>query len=69
MQTLVVANVLAESTVITLADWYHTKALDAIAAFPFPTPDSTLINGLGRWGGAGGTVSDLAVVTVEFGKR
>ncbi|EEB92235.1 hypothetical protein MPER_09286 [Moniliophthora perniciosa FA553] len=33
-----------ESTVITLADWYHEKAKTLVS----PTPDSTLINGLGR---------------------
>ncbi|KAK7026410.1 laccase, multicopper oxidase, benzenediol:oxygen oxidorectuctase [Paramarasmius palmivorus] len=34
-----------ESTVITLADWYHEKAKTLLD----PTPDSTLINGLGRY--------------------
>ncbi|KAJ8073174.1 laccase, multicopper oxidase, benzenediol:oxygen oxidorectuctase [Marasmius tenuissimus] len=32
-----------DSTVITLADWYHAKAKTLVA----PTPDTTLINGLG----------------------
>ncbi|KAG6872384.1 hypothetical protein C0995_010136 [Termitomyces sp. Mi166 len=41
-----------ENTIITLADW---------------TPDSTLINGLGRY--AGGPTSSLAVVNVVHGKK
>ena len=53
-----------ESTVITLADWYHTLARLGAA---FPTPDATLINGLGRY--INGPTSDLAVITVEQGKR
>ncbi|PIL29303.1 transporter [Ganoderma sinense ZZ0214-1] len=53
-----------ESTVITLSDWYH---LAAKLGSPFPTPDSVLINGLGRF--AGGPSSDLAVISVTQGKR
>ena len=53
-----------ESTVITLVDWYHTLARLGAA---FPTPDATLINGLGRY--SDGTSSDLAVISVESGKR
>ncbi|KAI3604176.1 laccase [Moniliophthora roreri] len=48
-------------TIITLSDWYHQ---------PFSltsTPNSTLINGLGRY--QGGPKSPLAVINVEFGKR
>ncbi|KAK7045836.1 laccase, multicopper oxidase, benzenediol:oxygen oxidorectuctase [Paramarasmius palmivorus] len=52
-----------ESTVITLADWYHSKAKTIV----FGTPDSTLINGLGRW--SEGNATDLAVITVTQGKR
>ncbi|KAF5378044.1 hypothetical protein D9757_011517 [Collybiopsis confluens] len=52
-----------ESTVITLADWYHQKAKTLVD----PTPDSTLINGLGRWKDGGATA--LAVVNVQQGKR
>ncbi|KAF8895919.1 laccase lcc5 [Mucidula mucida] len=52
-----------ESTIITLADWYHSYAKD----LTFPTSDSTLINGLGRW--ADDPTADLAVITVESGKR
>ncbi|KAG5635841.1 Acyl-coenzyme A oxidase 2 [Sphagnurus paluster] len=53
-----------ESTVITLADWYHVPAPSAGA---IPTPDSTLINGLGRQ--AGGTSSPLSIINVVKGKR
>ncbi|KAJ7598438.1 laccase [Mycena floridula] len=53
-----------ESTVITLADWYHTVAP---AAGAVPTADATLINGLGRYNG--GPTTALAVITVTQGKR
>nr|ALF95044.1 laccase [Crustodontia chrysocreas] len=53
-----------ETTIITLADWYHTAA----ALLPVPAfSDATLINGLGRY--PGGPASSLAVITVEHGKR
>nr|AMJ39540.1 laccase 3 [Coriolopsis trogii] len=53
-----------DSTVITLSDWYHVAA----ASVPVPPEsDSTLINGLGRWGGD--PTAELAVITVEHGKR
>ncbi|TDL18677.1 laccase [Rickenella mellea] len=52
------------TTVITLADWYHTPAK---SAGKFPTADSTLINGLGRY--SGGPSSDLAVINVTQGQR
>ncbi|KAH9893587.1 TvLac6 [Cubamyces lactineus] len=53
-----------ESTIITLADWYHVAAAlqKGIAK-----SDTTLINGLGRW--AGNPTSELAVITVTQGKR
>ncbi|KAJ7724388.1 laccase [Mycena metata] len=53
-----------ETTVITLADWYHGPAhtLGAI-----PTLISTLINGLGRY--AGGPTPELAVISVTAGTR
>jgi iron transport multicopper oxidase len=54
------------STVITLSDWYHVVApilRDIIGT----TANSSLINGLGRY--AGGPASELAVITVEQGKR
>ncbi|KIK14451.1 laccase [Pisolithus microcarpus 441] len=54
-----------ESTVIVLADWYH-KASPLLYNPPF-TPDSTLINGLGRY--PGGPASPLAVVNVTQGQR
>lgn len=43
---------------------YHTPAK---SAGRFPTPSSTLINGLGRY--SGGPTSKLASITVESGKR
>ncbi|KAF8159248.1 yellow laccase [Crassisporium funariophilum] len=49
----------AESTIITLADWYHTPAPSAGLV---PTPDSTLINGKGRY--AGGPTVPLTVIRV-----
>ncbi|KAF8553018.1 laccase [Imleria badia] len=55
-----------ETTVITLADWYHiaSPVLNYIIGV---NPISTLINGLGRY--TGGPASDLAVINVEYGKR
>ncbi|KAJ7642929.1 yellow laccase [Mycena rosella] len=53
-----------ESTVITLADWYHGPASTLGLV---PTLVSTLINGLGRF--AGGPTSQLAVVSVTSGQR
>ncbi|KAJ7056509.1 laccase [Mycena amicta] len=53
-----------DSTVITLADWYHYPATVA----PFvPLANSTLINGLGRY--VGGPASSLAVISVRKGTR
>ncbi|KIL62858.1 multicopper oxidase [Amanita muscaria Koide BX008] len=53
-----------ESTVITLADWYHTPAPSAGI---LPTFNATLINGLGRY--SGGPNSTLAIVNVQQNKR
>ncbi|KAA1466931.1 laccase 1 [Dentipellis sp. KUC8613] len=53
-----------DSTVLTLADWYHVPAPEAGLVPPF---NSTLINGLGRAGN--GTQSPLAVVSVTQGQR
>ncbi|KAF7319806.1 Laccase G [Mycena kentingensis (nom. inval.)] len=53
-----------DTTVITLADWYHGPASTLGVV---PTLISTLINGLGRF--AGGPTSQLAVVSVTQGKR
>ncbi|ESK92841.1 laccase [Moniliophthora roreri MCA 2997] len=55
-----------KSTVITLADWYHEKAKTLVAS----TPDSTVINGLGRcsrW--KKGDATEIAVIQVQRGKR
>ncbi|KAH8822138.1 laccase [Flagelloscypha sp. PMI_526] len=54
-----------ESTVITIADWYHQYAEQILIG----VSDATLINGLGRYAGSGGTASELSVITVEKGKR
>ncbi|KAI0042576.1 multicopper oxidase [Auriscalpium vulgare] len=54
-----------ETTVITLADWYHYLSTNAPA---IPQPSSTLINGAGRYSGAT-TNPDLTVVGVTAGKR
>ncbi|KAJ7892586.1 laccase [Mycena olivaceomarginata] len=51
-----------ESTIITLADWYHLPSTQAPPSF-----NSTLINGLGRY--QRGPLSDLAVINVSPGKR
>ncbi|KAJ6459961.1 laccase [Mycena sanguinolenta] len=53
-----------DSTVITLADWYHGPAS---TLGNVPTLISTLINGLGRY--AGGPTSQLAVISVTKGQR
>jgi iron transport multicopper oxidase len=53
-----------DTTVITLADWYHTPAPSAGLV---PAPDATLINGLGRQ--AGGATSPLTVISVVPNRR
>ncbi|KAF7336444.1 Multicopper oxidase [Mycena sanguinolenta] len=53
-----------ESTVLTLADWYHTLAKQATGT---PAPDSTLIQGLGRT--ATTLTAPLGVLTVQQGLR
>ncbi|KAG0695822.1 laccase [Suillus ampliporus] len=55
-----------ETTVITLADWYHVVA-PVLSHIIGVNGNSTIINGLGRY--QGGPKSDLAVVSVEYGKR
>ncbi|KAF5371834.1 hypothetical protein D9615_009538 [Tricholomella constricta] len=59
------------STIITLADWYHTLAPDAQNDFfktgSVPIPDSSLVNGVGRYNG--GPLVPFAVVNVVQGKR
>ncbi|KAF8524056.1 laccase-1 [Hysterangium stoloniferum] len=61
-----------ESTVITLADWYHTPAPALTQTFinvthAVPTPDSGLINGAGRF--IGGPAVPFSIVNVQAGKR
>ncbi|KAG6864209.1 hypothetical protein C0991_011545, partial [Blastosporella zonata] len=51
-----------ETTIITLADWYHEPAPSRTQK-----PVATLINGLGR--AVNGTATDLAVINVQQGKR
>ncbi|KAJ7065699.1 laccase [Mycena amicta] len=53
-----------ETTVITLADWYHYPAPSHPAV---PAFNSTLINGLGRF--LGGPLTQLAVISVSPYKR
>ncbi|KAJ7730019.1 laccase [Mycena maculata] len=53
-----------ETTVITLADWYHYPA--PVAPL-IPMANSTLFNGLGRF--QDGPASDLAVINVTSGLR
>ncbi|KAJ7450358.1 laccase [Mycena latifolia] len=55
-----------ESTVVTLADWYQYNSFHAPKTTP-PIPNSTLINGLGRY--ENGPLSDLTVINVHHGKR
>ncbi|KAJ7289255.1 yellow laccase [Mycena rebaudengoi] len=53
-----------DSTVLTLADWYHFPAPQAPL---IALANSTLINGLGRY--KDGPASPLAVISVQKGKR
>nr|VWP02110.1 Uncharacterized protein [Ganoderma boninense] len=55
-----------DSTVITLADWYHFAAKLG-PRFPAGLANSTLINGLGR--SPDTPSADLAVINVTHGKR
>ncbi|KAK7450141.1 laccase, multicopper oxidase, benzenediol:oxygen oxidorectuctase [Stygiomarasmius scandens] len=54
------------STVITLADWYHTPARAIVGV---GTPSATLINGLGRQYGSNPPATDLSVINVKQGLR
>jgi len=54
------------STVITLADWYHSVA-PVLRFIIGVNANTSLINGLGRY--PGGPASELAVISVEQGKR
>jgi len=51
-----------DSTVITLADWYHYLSHDP-EPHGYPEFTSTLINGMGRY--SGGAAAELAVVSVQ----
>ncbi|KAJ7713601.1 laccase 17 [Mycena metata] len=59
------------STVITLADWYHTPAEQLMAQFKAdghePVPASGLFNGVGRYNG--GPAIPWSVINVVAGKR
>ncbi|KAE9392272.1 laccase [Gymnopus androsaceus JB14] len=55
-----------ETTIITLADWYHLLAMQVLADGA-PLNNATLINGQGRY--PGGPDVALAVVSVQSGKR
>ncbi|OAX32948.1 laccase [Rhizopogon vinicolor AM-OR11-026] len=54
------------STVITLADWYHVVA-PVLRFIIGANANTSLINGLGRY--PGGPASELAVISVQHGKR
>ncbi|KIK58304.1 hypothetical protein GYMLUDRAFT_45516 [Collybiopsis luxurians FD-317 M1] len=56
-----------ESTIITLADWFHQTSLQLLAALVAPAADATLINGKGRY--AGGPNTPLEVINVVQGRR
>ncbi|KAJ3892019.1 laccase [Lentinula edodes] len=56
-----------ESTIITIADWFHLTSLQLLAALLVPNADATLINGKGRY--VGGPDTPLTVINVEHGKR
>lgn len=57
-------SILTDSTVLTIADWYHNKSAEVVIP---SIADSTLINGLGRY--SGGPASPLSVVSVKKGTR
>ncbi|KIK67125.1 hypothetical protein GYMLUDRAFT_37167 [Collybiopsis luxurians FD-317 M1] len=56
-----------ETTVLTIADWFHQTSTELIAAAVQPNASATLINGKGRF--AGGPAVDLAILNVQQGKR
>ncbi|KAG9317027.1 laccase [Chiua virens] len=56
-----------ETTVITLADWYHTPSVQLGNIFGLVPPNSTLINGRGRY--ANGPSAPLSVLNVTSGLR
>ncbi|KAG7094425.1 hypothetical protein E1B28_008025 [Marasmius oreades] len=56
-----------ESTVLTIADWYHRTARDILATQAAPAPNATLINGKGRY--PENPTAPFSVINVEHGKR
>ncbi|KAF8551377.1 laccase [Imleria badia] len=56
-----------KNTVITLSDWYHTSSIQLGELFGPVIPDSTLINGRGRYDG--GPSTPLSVINVKQGLR
>lgn len=56
-----------ESTIISLADWYHAPSSQLNNVAGPVIPDATLINGLGRY--VGGPPSPLSVISVTKGLR
>ncbi|KAF8159243.1 laccase [Crassisporium funariophilum] len=57
-----------ESTIITLADWYHQPAPPTVPLGVIPSPSSSiLINGKGRY--SGGPPMPLSIINVECNKR
>ncbi|KAJ7683845.1 Cupredoxin, partial [Mycena rosella] len=60
-----------ESTIITLADWYHSPAAGLMDQYKLdgvtPVPATGLINGIGRY--VGGPEVPWAVISVVQGKR
>ncbi|KAK0207898.1 laccase 2 [Desarmillaria ectypa] len=56
-----------ETTIITLSDWYHATTPALMATRIGPTPNSTLINGMGRF--FEDPTAPLAVITVAPNKR
>ncbi|KAG8221175.1 laccase [Butyriboletus roseoflavus] len=56
-----------ENTVITLSDWYHLSSVELGTIFAQMIPNSTLINGRGRY--PGGPSTPLSVINVKPGLR
>ncbi|KAM5541432.1 hypothetical protein V8D89_004986 [Ganoderma adspersum] len=56
-----------DSTIITLADWYHVASPFVLTRGGPPRADSNLINGVGRW--FGNPTAELAAIKVTQGKR
>lgn len=57
-----------ESTIITLSDWFHTPSRTSMSpGVLFPIPNSTLINGRGRY--PGGPAVPLSIINVRRNRR